>query len=247
MFVRPFGGIRLVSLPLKEKRDLTRRIDELLCAEYGKPQRRKAEDPIDVLIRTILSQNTTDTNSRRAFDGLKDRFSNWDSVRSAPTKRIERAIRVGGLANVKAKRIRDILNRIHAEHGTLSLRPLRKMNLREALEILLGYSGVGSKTANCVLLFGFGMNAFPVDTHILRISRRIGLIPENTSLARSHDLWALFLPGELAYTLHLNLIAHGRGTCRPQNPRCRECCLGSVCGSRGHFLEEKLPGISGGQ
>jgi endonuclease-3 len=231
-----------VSLSLAEKRNLVRKIHALLCEEYGEPRRRKAEDPVDVLIRTILSQNTSDTNSRRAFDGLKNRFPEWDSARCAPTKRIEQAIRVGGLAAIKARRIKDILTRIHAEYGNISLRPLGAMIPREALEKLLRYKGVGSKTAHCVLLFGFGMDAFPVDTHILRISKRIGLIPEKTSLDRAHDMWARFLPGKLAYSLHLNLIAHGRRICRSQSPRCRECCLNPVCGSRTRFVKVKPRG-----
>lgn len=236
-----------MPLSVEEKRNLTREIYTLLFEEYGKPPKRKADDPIDVLIRTILSQNTSDTNSQRAFDGLKDRFTDWESTVSAPTKKIEQTIRIGGLANVKAKRIKEVLSRIHTEYGSLSLRPLRKMNVKDALEALLKYNGVGLKTANCVLLFGCEMNVFPVDTHILRISKRIGLIPNSASLDRAHDLWVRFLPEKLAYSLHLNLITHGRRICRPRDPRCRNCCLRPVC--RGHlpFLEENLAEESDGE
>ena len=236
-----------MPLSLEEKRNLTREICRLLRAEYGNPPKRKPDEPIDVLVRTILSQNTSDTNSRRAFDGLKDRFPDWKSALSAPTERIEQTIRIGGLANVKAKRIKEILSRINAEYGSLSLRPLRKMNVREALEALLKYNGVGLKTAGCVLLFGCEMNVFPVDTHILRTSKRVGLIPDGASLDRAHDLWARFLPEKLAYSLHLNLIAHGRRICRPRDPRCRNCCLGPVCRSHLPFLEENLAEASDGE
>jgi endonuclease-3 len=156
--------------------------------------------------------------------------------------RIQETIRIGGLANVKAKRIQEILSQIDAEYGGLSLQALRKMNVKEALEALLKYNGVGLKTANCVALFALKMNAFPVDTHILRISKRIGLIPDGASLDRAHDLWTRFLPEELAYPLHLNLITHGRRVCRPRDPRCLDCCLGPVCRSYARLLKKNSAG-----
>jgi len=220
-----------VATSLKEKRRLVRRIDKLLREQYGEPSRRAREDPLDVLVRTILSQNTSDVNSHRAFDTLKRRFPDWSAAMRAPARKIEQAIRIGGLARVKARRIKTILSQIHSGHGDLSLRPLRAMDVEQAAQALLAFSGVGPKTANCVLLFGCEMNAFPVDTHILRISKRLGLIPEKTTPERAHTLWPEFLPDGLAYSLHLNLIAHGRQKCRARNPMCPGCCLKSLCRS----------------
>lgn len=187
------------------------------------------EDPLNVLIRTVLSQNTTDTNSQRAYDTLKEHFPDWNAVRLAPRGRIENAIRTGGLARIKALRIKAILSKIHSEYGNLSLEPLCGMNAETALAALLAHEGVGLKTANCVLLFGCGMNVFPVDTHILRISKRLGLIPSSASLEQAHTIWAQYLPNRLALSLHVNLIVHGRRTCLARTPICQRCCLRHVC------------------
>jgi endonuclease-3 len=184
---------------------------------------------VDVLIQTILSQNTSDTNSHRAFKNLRDRFPQWDDVVAARPAEIENAIRTGGLAKIKAHRIKNILSRIKSEWKTVSLDFLCAMSPEQARAVLAGFKGVGPKTAHCVLLFGCAMDVFPVDTHILRISKRIGLIHESASLERAHELWSEFLPPGLAYPLHINLIEHGRRTCRARNPRCCECCLGDLC------------------
>ncbi len=214
---------------LKDRKAATRKIERLLRGEYGEPHKEKAADPLDVLIRTILSQNTSGANSDRAFEELKKRFADWDTVRKASPRRIEAAIRIGGLAKTKSRRIKNILSQIQNSYGELSLAPFCGMEVKEAVAALLAFDGVGPKTAGCVLLFGFGMDVFPVDTHILRISKRLDLIPENVTLERAHVLWAEFIPDGLAYSLHLNLIAHGRKTCRPRNPGCGACCLNRIC------------------
>lgn len=206
-----------------------RNIEQLLRAEYGSPPQRKSRDPLGVLIRTILSQNTSDINSRRALDRLRGRFGDWDAVRTASHREVEEAIRIGGLANVKAKRIKEILSKIHTLFGEMSLGLICSMEPDKASALLSAFEGVGPKTVNCVLLFGCGMDVFPVDTHILRISKKLGLIPENTSLERAHRLWAQILPEGLAYSLHLNLIEHGRHVCHTRNPQCLECCLKRYC------------------
>jgi endonuclease-3 len=203
-------SFRTVSSDSKQKKNSIRKIERRLRKEYGVRQEREPTDPIDVLIQTILSQNTSDTNSHRAFEGLRRRFGDWNAVRLAPARRIEEAIHIGGLAKVKSHRIRMILSRIHDCFGELSLHSLCEMTPEEASALLEKFKGVGPKTVHCVLLFGCGMDVFPVDTHILRISKRLGLIPENTTLDRAHRLWAEFLPRGLAYSLHLNLIEHGR-------------------------------------
>jgi endonuclease-3 len=216
-------------LDLREKTKTARTIDKLLRKEYGVPSSRTATDPLDVLIQTVLSQNTTDLNSDRAFNRLRARFGNWNAVRRASPGEIEEAIRVGGLAETKAPRIRDILVHIHNRCGSTSLQSLCTMEPDQAAIFLSGFVGVGPKTVNCVLLFGCGMDAFPVDTHILRISKRLGLVPENTGLARAHRLWAEFLPRGSAHCLHINLIEHGRRICRARNPQCDRCCLRRFC------------------
>ena len=163
-----------------EKKKVIRRIQRSLRKQYGEPPEKEAADPLDVLVRTILSQNTTDANSSRAFERLRERFGAWDAARRAPCRQIEEAIRVGGLAKVKARRIKKILSQIHESYGEMSLDSLRDMEPGEASAALSAFEGVGPKTVNCVLLFGCAMNVFPVDTHILRIPRRLGLIPQNT-------------------------------------------------------------------
>ena len=216
------------SDPTKKKKNVLK-IERLLCKEYGNPPKREQADPLDVLVQTILSQNTNDRNSGRAFDSLRVRFDGWNAARVAPVRQIEEAIRVGGLAKVKSKRIKRILSQVHKLHGWLSLRSLCTMESEDAYAALGKFQGVGPKTINCVLLFGCGMDVFPVDTHILRVSKRLGLIPENTGLVRAHKLWAEFLPPKLAYSLHLNLIEHGRQTCLARRPQCHRCCLKRLC------------------
>lgn len=214
---------------LRRNKRAVRTIERLLRRKYGSPRKERLADPLDVLIQTVLSQNTTDTNSHRAYQKLRQRFDGWESVRRAPAARIEEAIRSGGLANVKARRIKRILSKVKQLSGDLSLRILCELPPEDAERILRGFPGVGPKTINCVLLFGCEMDVFPVDTHILRVSKRIGLIPEKTSLERAHALWRGLFPRGLAYSLHLNLINHGRKTCRPRNPHCLDCCLRDLC------------------
>lgn len=212
-----------------EKRECARRIDRLLKKHYGPPPAIAHDAPLDVLVRTILSQNTSDQNSHRAFERLKERFPEWTAVLSASTRQIEATIRVGGLAKTKARRIKAIISQIRRECDTLSLDWLCAMDAQEATKVLTGFKGVGPKTIRCVLLFACGMDVFPVDTHIFRISRRIGLIPESASTERAHQLWDEFLPRGLAYSLHLGLIEHGRRTCAARQPKCTLCCLRSLC------------------
>lgn len=195
---------------------------------YG-PKENETRDPLDVLVLTILSQNTTDVNRDRAFKSLRARFSSWDEVRMADPFLVENAIRMGGLARIKAARIRQALERIKADFGECSLKGLERMAPERRLEYLLSLDGVGDKTARCVLLFGYGYGAFPVDTHIYRVSRRLGLIPEKADLPLAHKILGEMIPPHLAYETHVNMIEHGRKRCRPRNPRCGECELASLC------------------
>jgi endonuclease-3 len=219
----------LVAASPAEKRKFVRSLERLLRKQFGLPQKELRDDPLDVLIQTILSQNTSDINSRRAYQNLRDQFPTWASVLAAATTAVEDAIRNGGLAKIKAARIQSILRSIHKECHETSLRFLCQMDAHEVAAFLCEFPGVGPKTACCVLLFGCGMDVFPVDTHILRISKRLGLLEESVSLERAHQLWSQFIPPGLAHSLHINLIEHGRSVCRARNPLCSSCLLKEHC------------------
>jgi endonuclease-3 len=188
-------------------------------------------DGIDDLVATILSQNTNDVNSGQAFDRLKAAFPTWDAVRRAPLAKVVNAIRVGGLAPTKARRIRRVLDIILQRYGRLSLAFLRDAPLDEARQALASLPGVGPKTVGCVLMFGFNRPVLPVDTHVHRVTLRLGLIPPKTSAARAHDLLQAQVPDRLVYPFHVLLIAHGRRTCHARRPDCPHCVLADRCPS----------------
>ena len=199
-----------------------------LSRHYG-PLRRRPRGPLlDLLVGTILSQNTSDLNRDRAFSALKERFPSWEAVLAAPVEEVEVAIRGAGLYRQRAKRIKEILERIAAERGELSLEFLRGMAPEEAYRWLLSLPGVGRKTAGIVLLFGMGVPYFPVDTHIKRVTRRLGLWDGKGD---PHDALGPLVPRGKEYELHLHLIRLGRELCRPRNPRCGECPLRDLCDS----------------
>jgi endonuclease-3 len=200
-----------------------------LLAAYGEPRWRNPLPPTDELVSTILSQNTNDTNRDRAFTALRESFPTWEAVRDAPTRAITRAIRPAGLANQKGPRIKAILQAITKETGSLDLRFLCQMPPERAMAWLMRFKGIGRKTASIVLLFSLGMPAFPVDTHIYRVSGRLGLRPERASLDCTHDLLARAFPPETYYAAHLNLIRHGREVCRARKPACTACALRRMC------------------
>ncbi|HHY47699.1 MAG TPA: endonuclease III [Firmicutes bacterium] len=207
-----------------------RNIWSALRRMYG-PKRYAKRDPLDELILTILSQNTTDANRDRAFRRLKDRFSSWGDVVDARPEEVEEAIWSGGLAHVKARRIQEVLRRIKSDFGEYSLAALEGMKTGEGLDYLLSLDGVGEKTARCVLLFGCGRGVFPVDTHIHRVARRLGLIGEKAGRDEAHEVLGQMIPPELSYEMHINMIQHGRSTCKARNPRCEECELAPYCRS----------------
>lgn len=195
--------------------------------EYGRPHSSRGK-PLDVLVRTILSQNTSDTNSGLAYARLRKRFRSWDEVADADVRSIEAAVRPGGLAHVKAPRIKRILRDIRCERGKLSLDFLAGMSGRQALDYLLRLKGVGLKTANVVLLFSLNRQVFPVDTHVLRVSKRLELIGAKTTADQAHAQLAALIPPTLRHAMHLNLIAHGRRVCVAPRPRCHRCALNSA-------------------
>jgi endonuclease-3 len=206
-----------------------RRIIALLEREYGIPHRSRRRDPLESLIVTILSQNTNDINRDKAYEGLRQRVGSWQEIHDAPEHQIAEAIRVGGLANVKSKRIKEILRSIKREHGEFHLSFLRDLPPEEAEKRLLSYKGVGLKTAKIVLLFTLGKNVFPVDTHIHRLSKRLGFVPEKAPREKTHEIMGNLVPPEKMYPFHLNLIAHGRRVCAARNPRCPDCILNPLC------------------
>jgi len=201
---------------------------ELLLKEYGHNPRRH-RDPLDTLIFTILSQNTTDTNRDRAAKTLKERFPSWEEVRDAEVGEIVEIIKSAGLAQIRASRIKEVLEMITFRRGELDLSFLGEMENEEAKEWLTSLRGVGPKTAACVLLFSFGKPVLPVDTHVLRVSKRLGLIPSKTSAEKAHILLEEMVPAEAIHDFHLNMIAHGRNICQAQRPRCERCILAHIC------------------
>lgn len=207
-----------------------REIGRLLERRYGRPGHCAHEtDPVRNLILTILSQNTADKNRDRAFASLMDRFPTLSRLAAAKPDEVEEAIRVGGLAKAKAKAILSALARMKRERGGFTLEHLREMPLAEARTTLTSFPGVGVKTANILLLFSFGKEAFPVDTHILRVSKRLGLVSATADLARAALLLEPHVPPGEPIPLHLNLIRLGREICSPRNPRHAECPLLPVC------------------
>jgi endonuclease-3 len=221
--------------PARRRQSLRRRalrIADLLEEEYGSPQlggERSRREPIDSLIVTILSQNTSDTNSAQAYARLVERFPAWRDVMEAPTREVEEAIRPGGLARIKAPRIQQVLREIEAERGDLDLGFLRKRTLEEGVDYLTRFTGVGLKTAHCVMLFSLGKPALPVDTHVLRVSKRLGLIERKATMDQAHGLLMDVVPAERRYSFHLNMVQHGRRVCKAPRPLCDRCCLPPTC------------------
>ncbi|MCI2429365.1 endonuclease III [Candidatus Acetothermia bacterium] len=183
-------------------------------------------DPLDILILTILSQNTNDQNRDRAYESLKKRFSTYESIVRAPTERVAEAIRVGGLHQQKARRIQEVLRRIKEERGGYTLSYLKDLSTEEAVRELLKFDGVGKKTAGVVLTFSLNKPYFPVDTHIDRITHRLGLVKK---IEDPHDVMNKLVPDRLKYQLHLHLIWHGRQTCKARKPLCDRCVIADLC------------------
>lgn len=204
-------------------------IHQRLIEVYGEPQWRSHLDPISQVVSTILSQNTSDVNRDRAFERLRARFAAWEEVCDAPVEAIEGAIRPAGLAQQKAPRIKGALQFITQERGELSLDFLKDLPVDEAKAWLTQIRGIGPKTAAIILLFSLGMPAFPVDTHVHRVTRRLGLIGPKVSAERAHVILEDLLPAGIYYPFHLNVIRHGREICHARNPRCEICPLQTLC------------------
>ena len=204
---------------------------ELLEQEYGACRWQSNRDPIDVLMETILSQNTSDANSGRAFASLKASFSDWEAVASAPAERIAEAIKCGGLSQIKAVRIKQVLQQIESEQGRITLDFLKSRTMAAAEDYLMSLPGVGRKTARCVLLFSLRKPSLPVDTHVFRVAKRLGLIGARVSIEKAPSLLQRQLPPSRVYQFHVHMIKHGRRICHARQPHCDRCILSAVCPS----------------
>jgi len=204
-------------------------IYNILIESYGLPRWRNRLSPMDELISTILSQNTNDANRDTAFKRLKEKFPSWEAVRDAPIADVIEAIKPAGLANQKGTRIQAILHQISIEKGGLDLNFLKELDREEARAWLSRFKGVGPKTAAIVLLFSLDIPAFPVDTHIYRVTGRLSLRPQKMSVEEAHRwLENLFLPSQYG-PAHLNLIRLGREICHAREPECQLCPLNKLC------------------
>lgn len=208
---------------------------ELLEERQGEKVREGSPEPVDVLILTLLSQNTNDALRDRAFTQLRRRFPRWSDVLTAPTAKIEETIRIAGLSRQKAARMKEILGWIQAEFGEISLKPLENLETDAALELLRSRKGVGIKTAAVVMMIAWGRDLCPVDTHVHRISRRLGWVPQTASAEKTFELLKPHVPAGKGYSLHMNLLQFGRTICLARKPLCGGCFLYDLCIWEGKF------------
>ncbi len=212
-----------------EQRTRIIQVHQKLLEVYGEPDWHPALDPVSQLVSTILSQNTNDVNRDVAYERLRARLPTWEQVRDADVKQVIEAIRPAGLANQKGPRIQEALRFITRERGQLDLSFLADWPVEQAKDWLASLNGVGPKTAAIVLLFSLDQPAFPVDTHVHRVSRRLGLIGPRVSREKAHDELERLVPPEDYYVFHLNLIRHGREVCTSRKPQCPACILRALC------------------
>jgi len=200
-----------------------------LRGNFGRRRFTRQTDPVGELVKTILSQNTSDRNSFRAYNNLKKRFKDWDVLRRSKVSAIKRDIKIAGLANIKAPRIKAALEHIKRCRGSLNLEFLRGLDAERGYGFLRSIKGVGPKTSAVVLLFSFGKPIMPVDTHIYRVSKRLGILDEHATHEKAQDYFSAVVPKDLIYEFHMNLIEHGRKICAARNPRCGICNLKRLC------------------
>ena len=218
-----------MEAPDLERARLASEVHRRLIHFYGEPEWRSSLAPLDELVSTILSQNTNDTNRDRAYQMLRAEFPTWEAVRDAPEAGVVGAIRPAGLANQKGPRIQAVLREITRQRGRLDLDFLRALPAEEAYTWLVGFKGVGPKTASIVLLFSLGKPAFPVDTHVYRVSGRLGLRPPTMNAEQAHAYLAQLFPEEAYAAAHLNIIRLGREICQARHPNCAACPLQGIC------------------
>ncbi len=209
-----------------------REVHRLLAAEQGPATWARRLDGVSELVLTILSQHTSDLNSEKAYGELRRRFDSWEAVLAASPEEVAAAIWMGGLARVKAPRIQEMLRAVLELRGELDISFLMELPLAEAKAWLMGLPGVGPKTAAVVLCFSLGMPAFPVDTHVHRVAKRLGLIGPRVTAEEAHDLLETAISAEQVFGFHVYLITHGRRVCKAQRPLCERCVLAHGCPSR---------------
>jgi endonuclease-3 len=210
------------------------KVYQALAAYYGDLEWRPSTDPLSELILTILSQHTSDLNRDRAFNSMRSRFPTWEEVRDAPTDELADSIKSGGLANIKAPRIQQVLRQISDERAELSLDFLFTTPVEDAKAWLARFKGVGPKTAACVLMFACGMPVLPVDTHVYRVSQRLGLIGSRTNAEKAHTELEALVPPDQRYNFHIYMISYGRDICHAQRPLCEQCVLAKWCNYYAH-------------
>lgn len=229
-------------MPAPERRR-AREIVRRLARAYGRGHparpRPKRRGPLEELIFTVLSQNTSDVNRDRAWAEMRARYPTWEDVTRAPVRQLAASIATGGLANTKAPRIRAILREVRSREGRLSLARLRRLPDDEARAYLRTLPGIGPKTVACVLAFSLGRPALPVDTHVHRVATRLGLVDARATPERAQGILEALIPPPQRVDAHLDFIAHGRTTCRAQSPACEACVLLDLCPSGSFFLSER--------
>jgi len=244
----PAGRPRPRVAPSPALRARAQAVRRRLLAYYGLPTMAPHGEPLGELVLTLLSQSTNDRNRDRAFLSLLQRFPSWEAALAAPEEELEEALRPGGIARVKARRLKAILAAVAAacaERGEgLSLAWLGGESRERALAFLCGLPGIGPKTAACVLLFSFGWREVPVDTHLARVGRRLGFLPEGASSEFAHRRFLALTPPGAELEFHVNLLRHGRRLCKAREPRCGSCPLWDLCPTGRSRLRGLRPGSS---
>jgi endonuclease-3 len=224
-------------------RDNVREIHRRLKREHGPLESPRRLEPLEELILTVLSQNTSDVNRDRAWEALRRRYPTWEALARARVGNLVDTIRVGGLGNTKAPRILAILREIRRREGGFDLAWMRTAPDEEIRDYLASLPGVGPKTVACVLAFSLGRPALPVDTHVHRVTGRLGLLPEETNAVSAHRILEELVPPKLRLPMHVGLIRHGRTVCKAGWPQCGVCVLQDLCPSAARFLGERPRGI----
>ena len=214
---------------MKQLRERARAATTLLTKMYGSPDHNNKKDPLDELVFIILSQMTTFPSFERVYSRLRQTAPRWDDVLDMPLRTLKRIIKDAGLSNQKAPRLKTIFARLKEDFGSVTLEPLREMKTRDAENYLVTLPGVQRKTAKCVLMYSLERAVLPVDTHVLRVSRRLGLTTASTICDAAHTSLESVVPPRYRYDFHVNAISHGRAVCLAKAPRCERCALNGIC------------------
>jgi endonuclease III len=206
-----------------------------LAREYGKPRLGNPRDPLDDLVYIILSNKTSPLIARRTYKHLKQEFGTWDEMQAAPISRLRAILKPAGLSAIKSRYIRAALRRIERDFGRCDLRALRHWPESEALEYLTALPGVSDKVAKCVMMYTLGKQVLPVDSHVYRVSKRLGWTSRNRA-DQSYAELEYLTPPEFRFSFHVDCIVHGRSICRPEAPDCDNCCIKCYCA---YYQEQK--------